>query len=54
MESTSKGALAPVELPKPNISSIKNKQRRTELYRKMKKEQRKVISKCNWYYRSLV
>ena len=34
--------LAPVEMPKPNISSIKNKQRRTEAYRQMKREQQKV------------
>lgn len=32
------------ELPPPNISSIKNKQRRQELYRKMKIEKKKVSS----------
>lgn len=31
-----------VELPPPNISQIKNKQRRTEAYRKMKREQKKI------------
>jgi len=31
-----------ISLPKPNISSIKNKQRRQELYREMKKEKRKA------------
>ncbi|KAI0228005.1 Ribosome production factor 1 [Lamellibrachia satsuma] len=37
--------LAPVEMPRPNISSIKNKQRRTEAYRQMKREQRKLKNK---------
>ena len=33
---------APVEMPKTNISCIKNKMKRQELYRKMKLEQKKV------------
>merc|ERR1712018_591567 len=31
-----------IQLPKPNISDIKNKQRRQELYIEMKKEKRKM------------
>ena len=29
-------------IPTPNISAIKNKQRRTELYREIKRQKRKV------------
>ena len=35
--------LAEVKLPQPNISRIKNKQRRSEAFRKLKKEKIKVI-----------
>ena len=34
--------LAPATLPTPNISNIKNKQRRNEAFRKLKKENQKV------------
>ena len=34
--------LAPSTIPTPNISNIKNKQRRTEAFRKLKKEKQKV------------
>ena len=43
--------LAEVKLPQRNISSIKNKQRRAEAYRQLKREKTKVSSKkigqCN-------
>ena len=45
MENTEKTmAPAPVQLPKFNISSIKNKERRRALFRKMKVEERKVVA----------
>ena len=39
--------LAEVRLPPPNISQIKNKQRRTEMYKKLKRENDKVS--CGTY-----
>ena len=33
---------APVQVPATNLSNIKNKQRRTEAYKEMRKEQRTV------------
>ena len=36
---------AEVRIPEPNISSIKNKQRRSEAYRQLLKEKKKVTFK---------
>ena len=51
MESTDE-KLAEIKLPQRNISSIKNKQRRAEAFRQLKREKTKVsLERIEWFNR---